>query len=94
MANINDDTDEELTGPSAAAGPAQPFGPQQVPGPPTNPFQPLSPTSAANEISMTQADLRVLMQRMSEATQAASAAAQAAALASTSQGPRPFGVVI
>ena len=92
MANINDDTDEELTGPSAAAGPAQPFGPQQVPGPPTNPFQPLSPTSAANEISMTQADLRVLMQRMSEATQAASAAAQAAALASTSQGPRPFGV--
>ena len=41
---------------------------------------------------MTQADLRVLMQRMSEATQAASAAAQAAALASTSQGPRPFGV--
>ena len=41
---------------------------------------------------MTQADLRFLMQRMSEATQAASAAAQAAALASTSHGPRPYGV--
>ena len=30
MANVDDDTDEELTGPSAAAGPAQPFGPDRL----------------------------------------------------------------
>ncbi|CAE7834970.1 GIP [Symbiodinium sp. CCMP2592] len=93
MANIGDETDEELTGPSGATASAQPFGPAPFAQPtPTNPFQPTSPTNAGTEIAMTAADLRVLMQRMSEATQAASAAAQAAAFASTAQGSRPMGV--
>ncbi|CAE7841011.1 GIP [Symbiodinium sp. CCMP2592] len=93
MANIGDETDEELTGPSGATASAQPFGHAPFVQPtPTNPFQPTSPTNAGTEIAMTAADLRVLMQRMSEATQAASAAAQAAAFASTAQGSRPMGV--
>ncbi|CAE7534628.1 GIP [Symbiodinium sp. CCMP2592] len=93
MANIGDETDEELTGPSGATASAQPFGPAPFAQPtPTNPFQPTSPTNAGTEIAMTAADLRVLMQRMSEATQAATAAAQAAAFASTAQGSRPMGV--
>ncbi|CAE7776825.1 GIP [Symbiodinium sp. CCMP2592] len=93
MANIGEETDEELTGPPGATASAQPFGPAAfAQPPPTNPFQPTSPTNAGTEIAMTAADLRVLMQRMSEATQAASAAAQAAAFASTAQGSRPMGV--
>ncbi|CAE7251909.1 GIP [Symbiodinium sp. CCMP2592] len=93
MANIGDETDEELTRPSGATASAQPFGPAPFAQPtPTNPFQPTSPTNAGTEIAMTAADLRVLMQRMSEATQAASAAAQAAAFASTAPGSRPMGV--
>ena len=92
MANIGDETDEELTGPSGATASAQQFGPQLAQPVMTNFFQPTSPTNAGSEIAMTAADLRVLMQRMSEATQAASAAAQAAAFATTSHGPRPLGL--
>ncbi|CAE7291170.1 RE1 [Symbiodinium sp. CCMP2592] len=93
MANIGDETDEELTGPPGATASAHGMGPAPfMQPPPTNPFQPTSPTNAGGEIAMTAADLRVLMQRMSEATQAASAAAQAAAFASTAQGVRPMGV--
>ncbi|CAE7622817.1 GIP [Symbiodinium sp. CCMP2592] len=93
MANIGDETDEELTGPPGATASAHGMGPAPfMQPPPTNPFQPTSPTNAGSEIAMTAADLRVLMQRMSEATQAASAAAQAAAFASTAQGARPMGV--
>ena len=51
MANIGDETDEELTGPSGATASAQQFGPQLAQPVMTNPFQPTSPTNAGSEIA-------------------------------------------
>ena len=57
---LDDETGEELTGPS-------------VPAAPSNPFAAGSPSSAGGALTMSATDLQILMQRMAEATQAASA---------------------
>ena len=57
-------------------------------GPAPNPFA-ASPTGGG-EIVMNAADIRVLMQRMTEATQAASSAAQAASYVTTANSMRPL----
>ena len=76
---LDDETDEELTGPS-------------VPAAPSNPFAAGSPSSAGGALTMSATDLQILMQRMAEATQAASAAAQAAAYSSTASSSKPLGL--